>query len=546
MATSLTKKFQNILDALLKKNEVSDKISNASKFDLSTIKKEEPSNVSVYNPKITDYKNLSEKLKEYTPIGVLKKGVEKVKELITPKKEAVLEAPLIPEGEQLLKKETIPIGTEVKLPFIQKGVTIPSDILSGQIKGLTEWPEKTIKSLWYTFTKPIGTVPKRKEQVYQVPTYQEDLQNMIDNGVSPLVAFSFIGSQAMLDTAFGGQLIESGAKAILRNVAPKMEEIEAARTAMGLPKNFTEAQRQSTYREIAKLVHPDTARGSAALMSKLNKSNQILEVAPKYTALEKGAKKVAETLVKPFGAYPAAEPYIATKGLLPTRTGQIPTQPYVGYKPSYAGLSLREIKEKPIINGEVGPIKNQTAYRGSKMEGGTKEVKLNYDKVITFNNSQMDAINQLATQGSKAAQELLKNPTDFFVKADKIITDEYKGKYDAVRYLNKDRPAIGVEYRDINKPDSYAENKVTADTYALQNREAKYPGLLTAVKGAGEIQPLAQKAQELIQTIRGTKGLTADQIMQKYSDIVLKREVTATDIYGNKIKIPEGESLTPY
>ncbi len=48
------------------------------------------------------------------------------------------------------------------------------------------------------------------------------------------------------------------------------------------------------------------------------------------------------------------------------------------------------------------------------------------------------------------------------------------------------------------------------------------------------------------QTLRGTKGLTADQIMQKFPDIQLKRDISATDIYGNKVKIPEGEALTPY
>ena len=48
------------------------------------------------------------------------------------------------------------------------------------------------------------------------------------------------------------------------------------------------------------------------------------------------------------------------------------------------------------------------------------------------------------------------------------------------------------------------------------------------------------------QTLRGTKGMTAQDIMQKFPDIQLKRDVPATDIYGNKIKIPEGEALTPY
>jgi len=46
--------------------------------------------------------------------------------------------------------------------------------------------------------------------------------------------------------------------------------------------------------------------------------------------------------------------------------------------------------------------------------------------------------------------------------------------------------------------------------------------------------------------LRGTKGMTADDITKKHPDIQLKRDVPAKDIHGNKVKIPEGEALTPY
>lgn len=48
------------------------------------------------------------------------------------------------------------------------------------------------------------------------------------------------------------------------------------------------------------------------------------------------------------------------------------------------------------------------------------------------------------------------------------------------------------------------------------------------------------------QTLRGTKGLTADDIMKTYPNIKLTKDVPATDVYGNKKVIPEGEKLTPY
>jgi len=46
--------------------------------------------------------------------------------------------------------------------------------------------------------------------------------------------------------------------------------------------------------------------------------------------------------------------------------------------------------------------------------------------------------------------------------------------------------------------------------------------------------------------LRGTKGMTADNIMKTYPNIQLKKDIPATDIYGNKKIIPEGEKLTPY
>jgi len=51
---------------------------------------------------------------------------------------------------------------------------------------------------------------------------------------------------------------------------------------------------------------------------------------------------------------------------------------------------------------------------------------------------------------------------------------------------------------------------------------------------------------DLPKTLRGTKGMTAEDIMKTYPDIQLKRDVPATDIYGNKVNIAEGEALTPY
>jgi len=52
--------------------------------------------------------------------------------------------------------------------------------------------------------------------------------------------------------------------------------------------------------------------------------------------------------------------------------------------------------------------------------------------------------------------------------------------------------------------------------------------------------------KELQDTLRKSKGLTADDIMAKYPDINLKREVAIKDVQWKKHLLKKGEALTPY
>jgi hypothetical protein len=79
--------------------------------------------------------------------------------------------------------------------------------------------------------------------------------------------------------------------------------------------------------------------------------------------------------------------------------------------------------------------------------------------------------------------------------------------------------------------------KVSADPRAEEARQA-------VAEGKSLEEFIA--AQELQQTLRGTKGLTADQIMKTYPNIKLTQDVAAKDVYGNKVTIDKGEALTPY
>lgn len=51
---------------------------------------------------------------------------------------------------------------------------------------------------------------------------------------------------------------------------------------------------------------------------------------------------------------------------------------------------------------------------------------------------------------------------------------------------------------------------------------------------------------EVAKALEKAKWLWPDDIMKQYPDIQLKRDIPVTDVYGNKLTIPEWEVLTPY
>jgi hypothetical protein len=69
---------------------------------------------------------------------------------------------------------------------------------------------------------------------------------------------------------------------------------------------------------------------------------------------------------------------------------------------------------------------------------------------------------------------------------------------------------------------------------------------ISGMGAAGATEKFPHIDAKLAETIRNTKGLTAEQITIKHPDIQLKRDVPATDVYGKKVVIPDGEVLTPY
>jgi len=125
---------------------------------------------------------------------------------------------------------------------------------------------------------------------------------------------------------------------------------------------------------------------------------------------------------------------------------------------------------------------------------------------------------------------------------------------DIFKLLKKEVPEVPAT---VLRKASQAVKDITDPTQVRRTINTVLKESAEEVERVG-VQPLVQEArkfktakefiasQEMRQTLRGARGMTAEDIVKKYPDIQLKREVLARDIHGNKVKILKGEALTPY
>ena len=169
-------------------------------------------------------------------------------------------------------------------------------------------------------------------------------------------------------------------------------------------------------------------------------------------------------------------------------------------------------------------------------------------------------------QAIKTEPEKLKTPEIKPVKSTKIGTEkDIQGKYDLLGtdynkypiFVNKNAKEgdvieyNGKKYTVSERSDDVAgliaetkDGKQTAFIYKSTDEAGKIP--IPTQDKPEKITQTEESLDDLQETLRGTKGMTADDITKKYPNIQLQKDVPAKDIYGNKVEIPEGEKLTPY
>ena len=159
----------------------------------------------------------------------------------------------------------------------------------------------------------------------------------------------------------------------------------------------------------------------------------------------------------------------------PSELIEFPTEPIVtpstktSTEPVVTPTTRVEMPTEPIVvTPQTKEIK--TLYHGEN--NNVTETKKQYNKVKEFPNSQIEVMQEMASNGDQRAKDIL-GGLNKYIEADKYLAEVYKD-YDAIKYNNQNREQVGPEYYDINDGKFYAENKDTASVYARQNRDVKY------------------------------------------------------------------------
>jgi len=281
----------------------------------------------------------------------------------------------------------------------------------------------------------------------------------------------------------------------LRNVAMTSEELNMASRDLGVKPGASLQEVSKVWKEKLKQL-PDTFTGNP------NPENMAMRVKlnDAYTVLKK-----AGVIDSKF-----AQAY----EFLQRKMGNKPLEA-VGFKPVPEKPLQLTSGEKPKT--EVKPIDTQLTAKSDTLisHEGAPDLK-------TVEQYKADI------QAGKTIE-----PVKVIREGDKYGIEDGKHRFQAFQELGiKDIPITIVDTPKV-------DTKTTANIANTNNSSIS--------KDSKELQQaVPDMSKETANILRGTKGLTADDIMKTHPDIKLSREVPVTDVHGNKTKIPDGEVLTPY
>ncbi len=344
----------------------------------------------------------------------------------------------------------IPIGQEIKAPFINAGITVPSGDGIGTgysfLKGFIEAPERLLRS----FGQVVGIKPPDENKVqYKVPTYQETagktVNELIDQGFTPAQAVIF-GSLTTAGQFAGDALIFTGplSKGYIASKAGLTVPSESHVTAwdfLGRPKTIEEAR--SNFLKIQKEFHPDIS-GSDAISKQANNAMDILkkEGIPTQSRINKGINNILNKDVKDiFGSKSAVQ---ETESVIKPKVVEAPT-------PKDIENIAQNVREgKSIQTGPEIKIPSQ----------GIEEIASQIKKQSTAKESEIS--NKIS---SKLAEE----------------AKQYKTKEEFIKAKSIEKNVDDIQ--DSYEPNSESEKQVINQMESDLKKGANFPPIILDEKG---------------------------------------------------------------
>jgi hypothetical protein len=398
------------------------------------------------------------------------------------------------KAKEVISKPVIPVGQEIKTPFMQKGVVVTSGGGVGAgysaLKTIIEFPEKATRTLTTDFGKSRQTENKQ----WRVPSYSEvaskEVEQLIDEGVPPTAAVILtsaqVGGEFASDALIFDFLLRPSVSGLFKSVS-RDEASTIAYDFLGRPKTI--AQAEANFRNIQRQFHPDIS-GTDKISKQANNAITILRQngIPTQNALKTGLDKVlnrpVSEMFKPKVVGEVA-PTTAPKrisGLLSENTAKPPAPRPV--EPSV----MPKTAPKQAINAVDEPLLIEARKYKSADEFVNK-------RKIVYHGTTEDASSAIEKNGFKPGSEEV-FPGSFRETGGSFTTD----KATAQEFANHRAQQTGgkpvvieVDITDVKKPD--------VTKYGNADEIYISPSELNKIKTKSQLTDIWEKAQSVLQEI---------------------------------------------
>jgi len=359
---------------------------------------------------------------------------------------------------KLVPDNFIEVGQEIKTPFIQSGVVVPSGDGIGAgysaFKSLVEFPEKATRTLTTDFGKSRQTELKQ----WRVPSYSEtaskNVGQLIDEGVPPTAAVILGGSQVAGEFANDALIFDSIFGNAVRNIATRALTPESQTLAydfLGRPRTLAEAEK--SFKTIQKEFHPDITGGDATMSTQANNAIQILRKngIPNQNILQKGFNTLMNKPLSSFFKTSSETPKVSgflNNVVLPKEPIKPSVETPVKAPTTPKTISETTIAPKPIESIEVKP--KIVKVSSEQLPVGTGETQVS--RLEARMKEKLDSVSPekakeqgLSTFEQMNKKEQIKMASDYVSKNPEEALQVLKGEVPAPKDLLHNSIALALE-----------------------------------------------------------------------------------------------------